>query len=260
VGDFLPSASRPAALVALRRLSEASAVANRWAATVKAQRLRTLSAPTTAIHFPTQSVAAPSPAAALIPLRLIAEAGLAMSTDTWTLALEKGTYDFTPSPGARPTLRDALLAEMGSQDPTLAALSSYATSVDGDRYCRYLQRRSQVALSTRTVATSPDWSLSDRTRSAHEATSTSLQPEQLLRVCAACHVSGVAPQIPFLQEPALKRALLSETTPRGRLLDEVLFRLSPDAADRRMPQGIRLSDEERGELEHYFVALVTDAR
>jgi hypothetical protein len=259
VGDFLPSGSRPAAVVGLRRLSDASAVANRWAATVKGQRLSTLSAPATAIHFPTQSVATTSLAAALVPLRLIAEAGLAMNTDAWTLALEKGTYDFTPSPGASRTLRDALLAKMASQDPNLAALGSYATSVDGDRYCRYLQRRSQAALSSPTVVASVDWSLSDRTRSAHirENISAALHPQQLLRVCAACHESGVAPHIPFLQESALKRALLSGTRPRGRLLDEVLFRLSPDAAERRMPQGIRLSDEERGELERYFVALGT---
>jgi hypothetical protein len=244
-------------VVGLRRLSDVSAVANRWAATVKEQRLSTLSAPTMASHLPGQSVAAAPLAAALVPLRLIAEAGLAMNTDTWTVALEKGTYDFTPSPGTRPTMRDALLAEMTGQDPTLAALSSYATSVDGDRYCRYLRRRSQAALSPESVAAWVDWSLSDRARSAHniESLSARLHPEQLLRICAACHESGVAPHIPFLQQSALKEALLSEAKPRGRLLDEVLFRLSPDAADRRMPQGIRLSDEERGELERYFVGV-----
>jgi hypothetical protein len=44
------------------------------------------------------------------------------------------------------------------------------------------------------------------------------------------------------------------------MADEVLFRLSPDAADGRMPLGIRLSDEERGELERYFMTLVAQAR
>ena len=253
VADFLPSAERGKALMGLRRLADASALANRWAVTLKEQRLSALSEPTT-VRLRAESVAAVSPAAALVPLRLIVEAGLAMNTDTWTLALEKGTYDFTPSPGARPTLRDALLAEVADQDPTLAALSSYATSVDGDRYCRYLQRRSQAVLGARNVAASVDWSLSDRTRSA------GLHPQQVLQICAGCHESGAAPHIPFLQESALKHALLSETKPRARLLDDVLFRLSPDAADGRMPLGIRLSDEERGELERYFVALVAQAR
>lgn len=254
VADFLPSAAKSTALMGLRRLTETSALANRWAATLKDQRLRALSEPARAHHLRAESIAAVPSTATLVPLRLIAEAGLVMNTDTWTLALEKGTYDFTPSPGARPTLRDALLAEVADQDPTLAALSSYATSVDGDRYCRYLQRRSQAALGAQNVTASVDWSLSDRTRSA------GLHPQQVLQICARCHESGAAPHIPFLQESALKHALLSETKPRARLLDEVLFRLSPDAADGRMPLGIRLSDEERGELERYFVALVAQAR
>jgi hypothetical protein len=254
VADFLPSTMRGAALLGLRRLADTSALANRWAVTLKEQRLTALSEPATARHLGTGSVAAISTADALVPLRLIAEAGLAMNTDPWTLALEKGTYDFTPSPGSRPTLRDALLAEVADQDPTLATLSAYATSVDGDRYCRYLQRRSQAALGSQNVVVSVDWSRSDRARWA------GLHPQQVLHICAACHDSGVAPQIPFLQESALKRALLSETRPHGRLLDEVLFRLSADAADGRMPLGTRLSDEERGELERYFVALAMQAQ
>jgi hypothetical protein len=259
VADFLPSAARGAALAGLRRLTDASVLANRRAAALKEQRLRALNGATTAHQLRTESVNAAPPGAALVPLRLIAEAGLAMNTDTWTLALEKRTYDFTPSPGTRPTLRDALLREMVGQDPTLAELGSYATSVDGDRYCRYLQRRSQAALSSKNVAASVDWSLSDRTRLAHTADNLSvgLHPEQILRICAACHETGVAPQIPFLEEAALKQALLSETRPRARLLDEVLFRLSPAAADGRMPLGIGLSDAERGALERYFVALAT---
>ena len=242
VADFVPAAARGAALTGLRRLADVSAVANRWALTFKEQRLHA------------ESVVAVSPAAALVPLRLVAEAGLSMNTDTWTLALEKGTYDFTPSPGTRPTLRDALLAEIAGQDPTLEELGTYATSADGDRYCRYLQRRSQAALSSRNVAAAADWSLADRARP------TGLQPQQVLRICAGCHESGVAPHIPFLQEAALRQALLSESKPRARLLDEVLFRLSPDAAAGRMPLGTRLSDQERGELERYFVALVAPTR
>lgn len=235
VADFVPSVAGRTAAVSLRRLAEASALANRWAATLKAQRL---GASTTA-H--------PEDTEALVPVRWIAEVGLGMNTDTWTLALEKGTYDFTPSPGSRPTLRDALLARIAAEDLTLAALSSYATSVDGNRYCRYLQRRSQAALSPPHAPV--DWSRSVRTRSAE------LPPQQVLYVCAACHESGVAPHIPFLEEPALKQALLNEPRPHGRLLEEVLFRLSPDAAAGRMPLGMRLSDQERRELERYFVAL-----
>ena len=256
VDDFLPSAARRTALAGLRRLVNESTIANRWAAGLKEQRLGTVS------QLPAHSLDAIPPAATLAPLRLIVEGGLGMNTQSWTLALEKGTYDFTPSPGTRPTLRDALLAEMAAQDPTLLELSAYATSADGDRYCRYLQHRSQVALGSSSVAASVDWSLSDVTRAAHtrDDFSAALQPQRLLRICAACHESGVAPYIPFLQESALKQALLSQAGPRARLLDGVLFRLSPAAADGRMPPGIRLSDEERGELERYFIVLGTQAR
>ena len=233
VDDFLPAAARHTARAGLKRLEAASEAANRWARSVKEQRLSTPGAPV-ATHQ------------TLAPLRLIAEGGLGMNTDTWTLALEKATYDFTPSPGTKPTLRDALLVEMSAEDPTLLELNSYATSADGNRYCRYLQHRSQVALGS---ATAVNWSWPDRTPTRDELSAT-LQPPQLLRICAACHESGVAPRIPFLQEPALKQALLSEA-----FLDQVLFRLSPAAAGGRMPLGIRLSDQERGELERYFIVL-----
>ncbi len=255
LGDFLPSAARGAAQAGLRRLSSTSEIANRWAATLKEERLREAGAFTPVTALPTQSVQPAESANALIPLRLVAEVGLGMRTDTWTLALEKGTYDLTTAPGAGSKLRDALLSEITPQDPSLAALSSYATSVDGDRYCRYLRRRSEAELSS-PARTALDWSLSEPTPPASPAPSASrLPPAELLRVCAACHDSAGAPRIPFLEEPALKEALLSGTTRHGRLLEEVLFRLSADAGYRRMPLGIAISDADRGELQQYFVAL-----
>lgn len=257
VENFLPAAARRAALTGLRQLANATAAANRWAAGVKEQRLSSLNTPVMIKHSSARGLDAVPLAATLTPLRLIATGGLGMSTDTWTLALEKGTYDFTPAPGTRPTLRGALLAEVAAQDPTLFELSSYATSVDGDRYCRYLQHRSQAALGSGNVAGSVNWSLSSGTAAdqSRDNISAALQPPQLLLICAACHESGVAPHIPFLQEPALKQALVSQADPQARLLDKVLFRLSPAAAAGRMPLGIRLSDEERGELERYFMVL-----
>lgn len=256
VADLLPSAARPAAQTGLRRLSSASEIANRWAATLKEERLRAAGVLTRGTPFPAQSVRPADPANALVPLRLVAEAGLDMRTDAWTLALETGTYDLTAAPGAGSRLRDALLNEIAPRDPSLAALSSYATSVDGDRYCRYLRRRSQAQLSSPVMA-AVDWSLSGPARGATlpGASASRLPPAELLRVCAACHDSAGAPQIPFLEESALKQALLSGTTRHGRLLDEVLFRLSADAGYRRMPLGIALSAADRGELEQYFVAL-----
>lgn len=242
LGDFLPPSARRAAQAGLRRLSSSSEMANRWAATLKEERL-------------TQAVRPTELANALIPLRLIAEAGLGMHTETWTLALEKGTYDLTAAPGSAAKLRDALLSEIVPGDPTLAAVGSYASSVDGDRYCRYLRRRSEAALSS-PLAAAVDWSLSvPRSTLFQDASITRLPPAEMLRVCAACHDSAGAPHIPFLEEAALKEALLSGNTRHGTLLDEVRFRLSADAGYRRMPLGIAVSEADRGELEHYFVAL-----
>ena len=280
VGDFLPSAARSSARAALQRLAKATTAINHQTEEAKQQRLSALDSPNREPSSGAHGLAVAAPAATLVPLRLIAEAALGMRTDTWTLALEQRTYDFTPAPGEAPTLRDALLAEVAGQDPTLAALSLYATSVDGDRYCRYLQHRSQASLSE-AATPAVDWTnIQELTAAAQQASTPTNAPDQietistapphpsqnssaplsayqLLRICASCHESAAAPHIPFLEEPALRQALLTRTRPHGRLLDEVLFRLSPAAADRRMPLGPQLSDEQRGELARYFVSLTT---
>src|ERR1700694_1324271 len=83
---------------------------------------------------------------ALVQLRFVAESALGVSTQDWTLALEKGTYDFTLPPAPAQPLRETLWAEVAPRDATVQDLSRYSTSSDGDRYCTYLQRRSRTAL------------------------------------------------------------------------------------------------------------------
>jgi hypothetical protein len=83
---------------------------------------------------------------AWVPIRFVAETALGVSTRAWTLALERGTYDFTlPSLPAQP-LRDSLLAEVATRDPTVREVNFYSSGTGAGRYCSYLQRHSVAAL------------------------------------------------------------------------------------------------------------------
>jgi hypothetical protein len=80
-------------------------------------------------------------------VRFIAERELHLSDIGWTPTLEKGRFDSAPLGSARNSLRDALLVEVARHDPRIKELGDYATSSDGDRYCKYLKRQSRSALS-----------------------------------------------------------------------------------------------------------------
>ncbi|HEY6924217.1 MAG TPA: hypothetical protein VI653_12165, partial [Steroidobacteraceae bacterium] len=71
--------------------------------------------------------------------------------------------------------------------------------------------------------------------------------------------SGIGPSIPFTDPAGLAHELQSRAALHGTLLDEVLFRLSPDAGIARMPLGITLSDKERAKLRTYFAELINAA-
>src|SRR5204863_43017 len=89
---------------------------------------------------------AASGADARLRLRFVGESARGVDTRRWTLAREKGTYDFTLPPPAAQPLREGLLAEVAARDASVQDLSRYSTSSDGDRYCSYLKRRSRAAL------------------------------------------------------------------------------------------------------------------
>jgi cytochrome c553 len=82
-----------------------------------------------------------------------------------------------------------------------------------------------------------------------------LAPPAALEICASCHQSDVAPNIPFASAGQLRDQLLSRRAPHGSLFDEIRFRMSPEAGPMRMPLGVNLPDEQRIELENYFVQL-----
>ena len=214
------------------------------------------------------------PDATFTMLRFVAESELHVSTRTWTPALENGAYDIATTRTARASIRNALLAELMRRDPAIQEFSDYATSSDGDRYCSYLKRRSRDALErqmNRTVAAEPSTAprpmeQADAAQRPAYATATGARgaayhaAPRALEICAGCHQSEVAPRIPFSDAEDLKRELASRSTERGRLIDELRFRLSPEAGSKRMPLGVDLTDTDRVELESYFLQLAAEPR
>jgi cytochrome c553 len=205
---------------------------------------------------------------ALVQLRFVAESALGVATQNWTLALEKGTYDFTMPPLPAQPLREALLAELARRDTVIQDLSFYSTSSDGDRYCSYLKRRSRVALSSSNdhaagVAALPSPSPLARAQAAPTAvavtlsapTAATIARPAALQLCVGCHETGAAPLLPFSDATQLTQQLRVRPSAHGALIDEIRFRLSAAAGAQHMPLGLNLADADRESLEDYFVAL-----
>ena len=66
--------------------------------------------------------------------------------------------------------------------------------------------------------------------------------------------------MPFDDAPLLRQALQKGGYPRGRLLDEILYRLTPAAGQERMPRGIMTSAAEQAALEDYFLGIAAAER
>jgi hypothetical protein len=194
-------------------------------------------------------------AAALIPFVFVAESELNMPTRAWSLALEEGTSAVARAPAALASLRDALLVQVIHNDARVGELNEYAMSSDGDRYCSYLKSRSRAAL-TRPTPGAPAIRTSAlglvASAEVDRARTGILLPPVTLEICASCHQSDVAPNIPFTSAEQLRDQLLSRRTPHGFLIDEIRFRMSAEAGPMRMPLGVNLLDEQRIELENYF--------
>ena len=210
--------------------------------------------------------------ATLTMLRFVVEAELHISSRTWSLALEKGTYDIGQARSARDSIRNVLLTELVRRDPAVQEFSDYATSSDGDRYCSYLKRSSRAAFERQTIRAVSARPSAPMMAGPHTAKQSAYRPETLARgadfnaapgtleICAGCHQSDVAPKIPFSDATELKREFTSRSTEHGRLIDEIRFRLSPEAGLKRMPLGVDLTDTDRSELEAYFMQLAAKPR
>jgi len=259
LAEFYPRSLWSEARAALERFARDTAAANAREAQLKSTRAAGGGLPRTA--------RAASSDDALVPLRFVAESALGVDTRRWTLALEKGTYDFTLPPPAAQPLREGLLAEVAARDASVQDLSRYSTSSDGDRYCSYLKRRSRAALGASKeelsalgseVAEAPSAAPGGPTTAPGAPAGTSPGPAgrpAALQLCINCHETGVAPPLPFSDPAELARQLRRRPAARGTLLDEIRFRLSAAAGTRHMPLGVNLSQADRETLERYFSAL-----
>jgi mono/diheme cytochrome c family protein len=244
--DFLPLSQQPGVRRELLEFRQRSEQANDRESSAKqgralADRLR--------VHPRVDGTDHPT---VLTDFRYVAESALGIATAQWTLALEKNSYDF-----ATPATDDAGLAylirtDLAGADSNVAQLHQQREYSPDDRYCGYLRQRSRALLAQ---ADDPF---------AHHAPSESQQqltlsaastPALLLQHCASCHSTGVAPPEPFGRPDALAPLLLGETHARGNLLDEILFRLTPEAGPQRMPPDTNLTPQQRLALSDYLVDL-----
>jgi len=187
---------------------------------------------------------------ALTDFRFVVENDLGLSTAEWTLALEKGSYDFA-TPAGLNEIGLSLFEWLATTDPQLRSLSALRGLSSDDAYCTHIRNESRQLLAAwqPTAIAVPAVAAIDAGRPDAAA-----RPV-LVERCVACHTTEVAPPLPFDQEHELAHALLAGHYPRGRLLDEILYRLTPAAGSARMPRGLAISDAEQRELESYFLAL-----
>ncbi len=187
-------------------------------------------------------------------LRFVTERSLGLPTDHWSLALERGAGGRSAPAGAT-TLEQGFFEMVAGADATLRRLATYRTYTATDGYCSYLRRQSQRALGA--------WYVSHPLAAATTPRAPTAAPPParvaLLGRCAGCHSSDVAPPIPFAASAELAGRLGSGNYPHGRLLDEILYRLAPEAGADRMPRGTALTESEQHELEDYFLSLAPTA-
>jgi hypothetical protein len=184
--------------------------------------------------------------------RFVAETRFGLPTSQWTTALEKGSYDFAWSPSAAAEMASYLRQRIAQTDPQIKELADFRTFSERDPYCAYLARRSRAALAT----AAPALAVAAAQPSVAVATaSTARRTQALLDRCAGCHLGGVGPHLPFDRPPELAELLRGGHFAHGTLMDEIRWRLAPQAGAGRMPLGINISDEERDELLEYFTAV-----
>jgi mono/diheme cytochrome c family protein len=113
----------------------------------------------------------------------------------------------------------------------LRDLRSFRSFTTSDAYCGELRLRSERELRTFYGATGVERLRAAGTPVAGGDT----ERPALLDHCIACHNGKVGPALPFGEPAALGPRLTAGGYPRGRLLDETLYRLASPAGPARMP-------------------------
>ncbi len=242
--EFLPASQRAWAQPALRQFLKATESAD--ALQEESKRLRAVPGAPGIRMFG----AGGAPSSSLDAVRFLAETALGIATRDWTLALEKGTYDFSVPGGANTALANALRAEVAQDDARIGELQSTREHSADDRYCVYLRERSRDALAA-LPADDPQRFAAGLGPDDDSAPA----PESMLQHCASCHGEGAAPPLPFDRPQLLAPMLHLRTAAHGDLLGEILFRLSPDSGAARMPRDVNLAPAQREALSRYLVNL-----
>jgi hypothetical protein len=244
VADFYPPSLQSTIAADYKRYSEATAAADRSQSSAKTLRLG-------GRHNSYSGLASPPE---FTRLRYVAERALNVPTRHWTLAFERGSYDMSAPVGTL-TLEQALFAWLARTDPELRTVAAYRTYNADDGYCRHLKQASQLSIAAwlethAALDLAPD--APSNAVPGHPAPGSA---PALVQQCVACHRGDIAPALPFGDPPALATRLLGGNYPHGRLLDEILFRLTPEAGAGRMPRGVVIDAAEQRGLEEYFVNL-----
>jgi hypothetical protein len=244
VADFYPPSLQSAIAGDYKNYSNATAAADRSQSSAKTLRLGGRENPYSGLASPAE----------FTELRYVAERALNVSTRHWTLAFERGSYDMS-APAGTLTLEQALFAWLARTDPQLRTVAAYRTFNADDAYCQHLKRASQLSIAAwlethAEFAPAPD--APNNAAAGHHVPGST---PTLLQQCASCHSSDVAPALPFSNSAALAMRLLAGNYPHGRLLDEILFRLTPEAGAGRMPRGVAIDAGEQRDLEEYFMDL-----
>ncbi|MDR3419069.1 MAG: hypothetical protein P4L83_23080 [Nevskia sp.] len=233
--DYVPERLRKAFPVALAELERDTRRNNRVEAATKRLRL-----------LPGTAGASTEPES-LDRFRYVAEQGLGITTAQWTLSLEKDTYDFSIQGSPRGELERTLAAAAVPDEPALGAALQARSAAGDEKYCAYLRRRSLSALQS--MPEPPQPCAADQGR----AVGLPAAAPGILQRCVACHAGGAAaPPIPFDRPDLLGAQLGRAGYPRGTLLEEIVFRMSPQAGARRMPLGQNPADADRSDLLDYL--------
>jgi hypothetical protein len=244
--SFLPDPQRAGIEDALARFAAASARAN--AAQAQLKQLRAVGAD----RSDPGGYGQVGGIEALDRFRFVVETRFGLPTSQWTTALEMGSYDFAWSPSAAAEMASYLRKRVERNNPDLKALADFRTFSERDPYCAYLARRSRAALAT----AGPGMPMAgNQTPEAAAPPRGAARIQALLDKCASCHLGGVGPHLPLDRPRELAVLLRGGNFAHGTLMDEIRWRLAPQAGAARMPLGSNLGAEEREALLEYFTAV-----
>jgi len=215
---------------------------------LKHMRLRALT--------PGAMVWAAPPPETLTRFRYVVESGLRIPTSDWTLALEKGSFDVNAPESMQSMLDRLMLAAVVRDDATVQDLALLRDLGASHRYCAYLRKATAERLPEAWAGLARPLPISAGRQTSTDVAATQSEsvPASLSR-CAGCHRGDIGPALPFEHPPELAERLRVGRYPRGSLIQEIVYRLSPSAGIEHMPMGQDLQDDERDALQAYFHGL-----